>query len=73
MSLNMFRLQLLRPLCSAGQNSLCNFGRDITDEELFCEIILNLNQWFEGSRLKLFIFSMVDILISGVEQFMQFL
>ena len=30
---------------SAERNHLCNFGRGY-DEEQFCEIILNLDQWF---------------------------
>ena len=32
-------------LCSAEQNHLCEFGRR-HHEEQFCEIILNLDQWF---------------------------
>ena len=32
-------------LCSAGQNNLCNFGRG-RYEEHFCDITLNLDQWF---------------------------
>ena len=33
------------PFCSAEQNHLCNFGIG-SYEEKFCEIILNLGQWF---------------------------
>ena len=39
-------LQLWRPLCSAEQNHLGNFGRGHFEEH-FCEIILNLDQWFK--------------------------
>ena len=39
-------LELWRLFCSAGQNHLCNFGRR-HHEEKFCEIILNLDQWFK--------------------------
>ena len=38
-------LELWQPLCSAEQNHLCNFGRR-HHEEQFCDIILNLDQWF---------------------------
>ena len=37
-------LELWPPLCSADPAHLCNFGRRY--EEQFCEIILNLDQWF---------------------------
>ena len=38
-------LELWQPLCSADGNHLCNIGRRY-HEEHFCEIILNLGQWF---------------------------
>ena len=38
-------LELWRPLCLAELNHLCNFGRS-HHEEQFCEIVLNLDQWF---------------------------
>ena len=48
-------LELLQPLCSVDLNRLCNFGRR-HHEELFCEIILNLDQWFRREcSLKLFL------------------
>ena len=48
-------LKLWQPLCSAERNHLCNFGRR-HDEEQFCEIILNLDQWFMRScHLKIFL------------------
>ena len=40
--LKYFLSWLWLPFCSAERNHLCNFGR----EEQFCEIILNLDQWF---------------------------
>ena len=33
------------PCCSAEHNHLCNFSRGHY-QELFCEIILNFDQWF---------------------------
>ena len=38
-------LELWQPLCSMERNHLCNFGR-VYNEEQFCEIILNLDEWF---------------------------
>ena len=38
-------LELWQPFCSAERNHLCNFGRGYQDEP-FCEIILNLGQWY---------------------------
>ena len=38
-------LAIWQPLSSADWNHLCNFGRR-HHEEQFCEIILNLDQWF---------------------------
>ena len=38
-------LELWQPFCSAEQNHLCNFGSGYHEEQ-FCEIILNLDQWF---------------------------
>ena len=39
-------LELWQPICSVELNHLCNFeGKH--HEEQFCEIILNLDQWFE--------------------------
>ena len=42
-------LELWQPLCWVEQNHLCNFGR--LYEEPFCEIILNLDQWFRRCPL----------------------
>ena len=42
-------------------------------EEQFCEIILNLDQWFRGSRLKYFLSGfLAALLFTGAEPFMQF-
>ena len=38
-------LELWQSFCSAKLNHLCNFGRGHTEEQ-FCEINLNLDQWF---------------------------
>ena len=48
-------LELWWPFCSAEWNCLCNFGRGYIEEE-FCEIILNLDQWFSRCHLKVFLF-----------------
>ena len=45
-----FYLELWQPLCSADQIHLCNF-RGRYHEERFCEIILNLDQWFKEEML----------------------
>ena len=46
-------LELWQSLCSVEQNQLCNFGRR-RHEKQFCEIILNLVQWFRRRcRLKI--------------------
>ena len=47
-------LEPWRPFCSAEQNHLCNFGRGYQEEQ-FCEIILNLDQWFRRCHLKYFL------------------
>ena len=48
-------LELWQPLCSVDRNYLCNFGRRYHEEQ-FCEIILNLDQWFRRKcRLKVFL------------------
>ena len=67
-------LELWRHFCSAEQNHLCNFSRS-HQEEQFCEIILNLDQWFRRCRLKIFPISraLEAHLISGAELFVQFL
>ena len=44
----------LKPLCSMEQNHWCNFCRR-HHEKQFCEIILNLDQWFRRCRLKIFL------------------
>ena len=38
-------LEPWHPFCSEERNHLCNFGRGCQEEQ-FCEIILNLDQWF---------------------------
>ena len=47
-------LELWWYLCLVEQNHLCNFGRRYHEEQ-FCEIILNLDQWFGRCRLKIFL------------------
>ena len=57
-------------LCSADKNFLCNFNRR-HHEEQFCELTLNMNQWFRRKcRLRLFL--IWSILFCGVEPSMQF-
>ena len=38
-------LELWQPLCSMEQNQLSSIGPGLYEEH-FCEIILNLDQWF---------------------------
>ena len=60
-------LELWWPFCSAERNHLCNFGK-VYYEEQFCEIILNLDQWFRRCLLKRFLSgALVTILFSGAE------
>ena len=48
-------LELWWPLCSWDRNHLYSFGRR-NHEEQFCEIILNLDQWFwRKCHLKVFL------------------
>ena len=46
-------LQLWQPN-SLELNHLCNFG-SVQHKEQFCEVILNLNQWFRRCHLKTFL------------------
>ena len=62
----------LSPFCSAECNHLCNFGRGYYEEQ-FCEIILNLGQWFMSTfSLKILIWSSGGPLFGGARPFMQF-
>ena len=47
-------LELCGPFKSGEQNYSCNFGKGHY-EGYFCEIILNLDQWFRRCRLKIFL------------------
>ena len=47
-------LELWWPFCSVAQNHFGNFGRG-HNEEQFCEIILNMDQWFGKCYLKIFL------------------
>ena len=38
-------LELWQPFCPADRKHLCNLSRRYREEQ-FCEIILNLDQWF---------------------------
>ena len=65
-------LELWQSFCSVEQNHLCNFGRGYYEEQ-FCEIILNLDQWFRRCHLKDFLSgALAALLFGGVEPFMQF-
>ena len=64
-------LELWQPFCSAERNHLCNFGRGYQEKQ-FCEIILNLGQWFRRCLLKDFLSGALTTLVfSGAEPFMQ--
>ena len=47
-------LELWQPFSSVEYSYLCNFGRGHYEEQ-FCEIILNLGQWFRRCLLKDFL------------------
>ena len=66
-------LELWQPFCSAEPNHLCNFGRGYPEEQ-FCEIIMNLDQWFRRiCLLKDFLSgALATLLFSGADPFMQF-
>ena len=46
-------LELWWCLCSEEQNHLYNFGRGYQEEQ-FCQIIFNLDQWLRRCLLKIF-------------------
>ena len=65
-------LELWQPFCSAEHNHLCNFGRGYYQEQ-FCEIILNLGQWFMRCRLKDILSGILAaLLFCGAKLFLQF-
>ena len=58
-------LDIWQPFCSAECNCLCNFGRGYSEEQ-FCEIILNLSQWFRRCCFKYFLFgALAALLVDG--------
>ena len=59
-------------LCSAKQNHLYNFGRRHYEEN-FCEIILNLDQWFKRCYLKDSLSTaLAALMFDGAEPFVKF-
>ena len=65
-------LEIWQPMCSAKRNHLCNFGRGYQEEQ-FCEIILNLDQWFRRCHLKDFLSgALAGLPFGGAEPFVQF-
>ena len=65
-------LELWLPSCSAERNHLYNFGRGFHEEQ-FCEIILNLDQWFRRCSLKdVLSRALAALVFSGAEPFVQF-
>ena len=66
-------LELWQPFCSAERNHLCKFGRGYYENQ-FCEIILNLGQWFKRRcRFKKFLSgALAALLFGGSKPFMQF-
>ena len=66
-------LKLWQPFCSAKQKYLCNFSREYNEEQ-FCEIIFNLDQWFRRKcLLKIFLSgALTALLFSGADPFVQF-
>ena len=69
---NISFLEPWQPFCSREWNLLCNFGRG-HHEELFCKIILNLDQWFRSKcRLKDLSGALAAFLFGRAEPFVQF-
>ena len=66
-------LELWQSVCPIEGELFVQFGR-VNQEEQFCEIILNLNQWFRRRcRLNTFlIWSSGGSLFGGAELFVQF-
>ena len=66
-------LELWWHFCSVERNHLGNFGREYYEEQ-FCEIILNLDQWFRRRcHLKYFLSgALAALLFGGAEPFVQF-
>ena len=66
-------LELWPPFCSVEGNHLLNFGRGYYEDK-FCEIILNLGQWFRRRCcLKDFLSGALAALLFGrAVSFMQF-
>ena len=66
-------LNIWQPFCSAECNHLCNFVREYPEGQ-FCEIILNLGQWFRRRcGLKDFLSgALAALLFNGAEPSMQF-
>ena len=64
-------LELWHPFCSTEGNHLCNFGRGYCEQQ-FCEIILNLGEWFRRCLFKDFLSgALAALLFGGVEPYMQ--
>ena len=66
-------LELCQPFCSAECNHLCNYCSRYYEEQ-YCEIILNLGQWFRRRCcLKDFLYgALAALLFGGAKAFMQF-
>ena len=65
-------LEVWQPFCSAERKHLCNFDRQCYEIQ-FCEIILNLDQWFRGRCLKESLSgALAAVLFDGAEPVMQF-
>ena len=65
-------LELWHPFCLVECNNLCNFGRGYYEEQ-FCEIILNLGQWFRRCHSKDFLSgALAALLFDEAEPCMQY-
>ena len=72
MPFNVFQMWSPGSPLSAEWNHLCYFGRGFYEEH-FCEINLNLGQWFKRCCLEDFLSgTLAALLFGGVEPFMQF-
>ena len=65
-------LDLWQNFYSTERNHLCCFGRGFYEEQ-FCEIILNLGQWFRRCRFNDFLSgALATLLLGGAGPFVEF-
>ena len=71
MSFKDFLSGALETFCSVEQNHLCNFCRGYYEEH-FCEVGLNLDQWFRCHLKDFLPGAVAALLFIGAEPYVQF-